>query len=43
LAGLPAKTGLYVMFKLATKVVKVEVNLWALAAILQAVASWLSS
>jgi hypothetical protein len=31
------------MFKLATKVVKVEVNLWALAALLQVLAGWLSS
>lgn len=31
------------MFKLATKAVKVEINLWALAAILQAVTSWIFS
>jgi len=31
------------MFKFATKVVKVEINLWALAAILHALISWLSS
>jgi hypothetical protein len=31
------------MFKLTTKAVKVEINLWAVAAILQAVFSWITS
>lgn len=31
------------MFKLTTKVVKVEISLWALAAVLQVLLTWLSS
>lgn len=31
------------MFKLTTKAVKVEISLWALAALLQVFLTWLSS
>jgi hypothetical protein len=31
------------MFKLTTKAVKVEINLWALAAVLQVLISWIAS
>jgi hypothetical protein len=33
----------YAMFKFATKAVKVEINLWACAALLHALIDWISS
>jgi hypothetical protein len=33
----------YAMFKLTSKAVKVEINLWACAAILHTIIGWLSS
>lgn len=43
LAGLLAKNRANAMFKLATKAVKVEINLWALAALLQVLSGLIAS
>jgi hypothetical protein len=42
-AGLLTENKAIAMFKFATKAVKVEFSLWALAAVLQVILHWISS